>query len=48
MIAGLTQQQAAEQLKTTTKAIEMRIRRAKKRLSQALSEGPAAGPAREG
>ena len=48
MIAGLTQQQAAEQLKTTTKAIEMRIRRAKKRLSQALSEGPAAAPAREG
>lgn len=37
LVAGLTQQQAAEQLKTTTKAIEMRIRRAKKLLSEALS-----------
>ena len=47
MVSGLTQQQAAEQLKTTTKAIEMRIRRAKKRLGEALSQQPAAGPTRE-
>ena len=48
MIAGLTQQQAAEQLKTTTKAIEMRIRRAKRRLAEALSEQPTPESAREG
>lgn len=35
--SGLTQQEAAVELKTTTKAIEMRIRRAKKKLTEALS-----------
>lgn len=38
MIGGLTHEQAARQLKTTPKAIEMRIRRAKQRLRQALSD----------
>jgi RNA polymerase sigma-70 factor (ECF subfamily) len=37
-IAGLSQQEAAVELQTTTKAIEMRIRRAKKKLAQALSD----------
>lgn len=35
---GLSQQQTAEQLGTTTKAIEMRIRRAKKRLAASLGD----------
>lgn len=35
-VSGLSQQQAAEQLRTTTKAIEMRIRRARKTLAKAL------------
>lgn len=35
-VSGLSQQQAAEQLKTTTKAVEMRVRRAKKKLTEAL------------
>lgn len=48
MVSGLTQQQAAEELKTTPKAVEMRIRRAKQRLSEMLSEHPAAAPEREG
>jgi RNA polymerase sigma-70 factor (ECF subfamily) len=34
LVAGLTQQQAAEQLRTSPKAIEMRIRRGKERLRQ--------------
>jgi RNA polymerase sigma-70 factor (ECF subfamily) len=34
--SGLTHQEAAMELKTTTKAVEMRIRRAKKKLSNAL------------
>jgi RNA polymerase sigma-70 factor (ECF subfamily) len=38
-VSGLTQQEAARQLKTTTKAIEMRIRRAKRRLVEVLSRG---------
>jgi len=36
--AGLSQQAAAAELRTTTKAIEMRIRRAKKKLAEALSD----------
>jgi RNA polymerase sigma-70 factor (ECF subfamily) len=36
--AGLSQQEAAAELRTTTKAIEMRIRRAKKKLAEALSD----------
>jgi RNA polymerase sigma factor (sigma-70 family) len=48
IVSGLTQQQVAEELRTTPKAIEMRIRRAKKQLSQALSAQPSDGPAREG
>ncbi len=38
IVSGLTQQQAAEQLGTSAKAIEMRIRRAKGRLGLALSD----------
>lgn len=38
MISGMTQEQAARQLETTTKAIEMRIRRARERLRQALAD----------
>lgn len=41
LVSGLTQQQAAEQLGTSTKAIEMRIRRAKRSLALALSDCPA-------
>jgi RNA polymerase sigma-70 factor (ECF subfamily) len=37
-VTGLSQQEAAAQLNTTTKAIEMRIRRAKKKLTEALSD----------
>jgi RNA polymerase sigma-70 factor (ECF subfamily) len=47
-VAGLTQQQTAEQLKTSTKAIEMRIRRAKKRLSEALPKSEENELIREG
>ncbi len=36
-VSGLTQQEVAEQLNTTTKAIEMRIRRAKKKLAAAFT-----------
>jgi RNA polymerase sigma-70 factor (ECF subfamily) len=39
---GLTQEATAELLKTTTKAIEMRLRRARKKLTEALN------PRREG
>jgi RNA polymerase sigma-70 factor (ECF subfamily) len=39
---GLTQEATAEVLKTTTKAIEMRLRRARKKLTEALN------PPREG
>ena len=42
IVSGLTQQQAAEQLGTTTKAIEMRIRRAKRSLAQTLADLPGA------
>ena len=38
MVAGLSQHDAAVQLKTTTKAVEMRIRRAKQKLEAALSQ----------
>ena len=37
-VTGLSQQDAARQLHTSTKAIEMRIRRAKKKLGEALSD----------
>jgi DNA-directed RNA polymerase specialized sigma24 family protein len=37
-VTGLSQQETAAQLNTTTKAIEMRIRRAKKKLTEALSD----------
>ncbi|MGH8143102.1 MAG: RNA polymerase sigma factor [Steroidobacteraceae bacterium] len=47
LVSGLTQQQAAAELKTTTKAIEMRIRRAKRRLAEALVKS-ASVPPREG
>ncbi len=36
LVAGLTQEQVASELNTTSKAIEMRIRRAKRRLRRAL------------
>jgi RNA polymerase sigma factor CnrH len=36
IVSGMTHQEAAAQLKTTTKAIEMRIRRAKRRLAEVL------------
>jgi RNA polymerase sigma factor (sigma-70 family) len=35
-VGGLSQQEAALQLKTSTKAVEMRIRRAKKKLTETL------------
>lgn len=38
-VGGLTQQEAARVLGTTTKAVEMRIRRARKRLTEALGNG---------
>jgi len=38
IVSGLTQADTAKQLGTTTKAIEMRIRRAKKKLAVALSD----------
>ena len=37
-VSGLSQQDAAKQLNTSTKAVEMRIRRAKKKLGEALSD----------
>lgn len=37
-VSGLSQQDAALQLNTTTKAIEMRVRRAKKKLTKAMSD----------
>ena len=36
-VSGLSQQEAAHQLKTTTKAIQMRIRRARKKLMDVLA-----------
>lgn len=47
MASGLTQQQAARELKTTPKAIEMRIRRAKRQLIEALGEDQSDAPVRE-
>jgi RNA polymerase sigma factor (sigma-70 family) len=38
LVAGLTQEQVASELNTTSKAIEMRIRRAKRRLRRALGD----------
>lgn len=38
LVSGLSQQQAAEQLQTTAKAIEMRVRRAKAKLAEALAD----------
>ena len=35
-VSGLSQEETASQLKTTSKAIEMRVRRAKKKLTEAL------------
>jgi RNA polymerase sigma-70 factor (ECF subfamily) len=37
-VTGLSQQETAKQLNTTAKAIEMRIRRARKKLAAALSD----------
>jgi len=37
-VSGLSQQETAAQLNTTTKAIEMRIRRARKKLAEALAD----------
>ena len=45
LAAGLTQGQAAHELKTSTKAIEMRIRRAKQLLRQELSAASPQGDA---
>ena len=42
--SGLTQQEVARQLGTSTKAIELRIRRARKRLAQALGSEPTTDP----
>ena len=47
LISGLTHQAAAEQLGTTAKAIEMRVRRAKERLRIALRESDDAEPQSE-
>ena len=38
LVGGLSQQQTAEQLHTTAKAIEMRVRRAKAKLAEALAD----------
>jgi RNA polymerase sigma-70 factor (ECF subfamily) len=38
MVSGLSHQDAARQLKTSAKAIEMRLRRARKKLTAALSD----------
>ncbi len=38
MVSGLSHQDAAEQLKTSAKAIEMRLRRARKKLAEALAD----------
>ncbi|TAK99127.1 MAG: sigma-70 family RNA polymerase sigma factor [Rhodospirillaceae bacterium] len=43
IVAGLSQQDVATQLKTTTKAIEMRLRRAKKSLVVALADSDGEG-----
>jgi RNA polymerase sigma-70 factor (ECF subfamily) len=48
LVNGLTQEQVAQELKTTLKAIEMRVRRAKKRLRQALGEVISEDGRREG
>ena len=47
LISGLTHQAAADQLGTTTKAIEMRVRRAKARLRIALRQSDDAEPQSE-
>jgi RNA polymerase sigma-70 factor (ECF subfamily) len=39
VVSGISQQEAAELLKTTPKAIEMRLRRARKKLAQSLPPG---------
>ena len=39
VVSGVSQQEAADLLKTTPKAIEMRLRRARKKLAQALPPG---------
>lgn len=41
---GLTHEEAAEQLGTTAKAIEMKLRRARQRLAEAIKAGVAAEP----
>lgn len=43
LVNGLTQQEAAEQLRTTPKAVEMRISRARKKLTEAFSDLEAEG-----
>ena len=40
LAGGLTQQQVAQQLGTTAKAVELRIRRARQKLAQALGDDP--------
>jgi len=40
IVGGLTQQEAAQVLRITTKAVEMRIRRARRKLIQTLSDEP--------
>lgn len=48
LVNDLTQEQVARELKTSPKAIEMRVRRAKKRLREALGEVISEDPGREG
>ncbi len=43
MVSGLSHQEAAAQLRTSAKAIEMRLRRARLRLARALGEEPGEG-----
>lgn len=43
-VGGLTQQEAATALKTTTKAVELRIRRARKKLVEQLPQGGSSAP----
>lgn len=45
LVAGLTQREAAEQLGTSPKAIEMRIRRAKERLATEILQSEKVNPA---
>jgi len=42
-VSGLSHMEAAALLKTTPKAVEMRLRRARQRLAKAIGEGDAEG-----